>query len=83
MVNNFKGRSSRLLRCDMPDIKEKYWGKAGLWSKSYFAGSVGGAPLEIVKQYIQNQATPEDPLSHLLKEVVLRSWFDKEQHKKE
>jgi len=59
IVNNLKGRSSRLLRRDMPDIKQKYWGKAGLWSRSYFAGSVGGAPLEIVKQYIQNQATPE------------------------
>jgi len=59
IVNNLKGRSSRLLRRDMPDIKEKYWGKARLWSRSYFAGSVGGAPLEIVKQYIQNQATPE------------------------
>jgi len=41
-----KGRSSRLLRRDIPDIKEKYWGKAGLWHRSYFAGSVGGTPLE-------------------------------------
>jgi len=49
IVNNLKGRSSRLLRRDIPDIKEKYWGKAGLWSRSYFTGSVGGALLEIVK----------------------------------
>ena len=59
IVNNLKGRSSRLLRRDMPDVKQRYRGKAGLWHRSYFAGSVGGAPLEIVKQYIQNQATPE------------------------
>ena len=59
IVNNLKGRSSRLLRRDMPDIKQKHWGTAGLWSRSYFAGSVGGAPLEIVKRYIQNQATPK------------------------
>ena len=52
IVNNLKGRSSRLLRRDMPDIKERYYGKAGLWHRSYFAGSVGGAPLEIVKRYI-------------------------------
>ena len=39
----------------MPDIK----GKAGLWHRSYFAGSVGGAPLEIVKQYIEQQKTPD------------------------
>lgn len=59
IVNNLKGRSSRLLRRDMPDIKERYWGKAGLWHRSYFAGSVGGAPLEIVKQYIEQQKTPD------------------------
>jgi putative transposase len=59
IVNNLKGRSSRLLRRDMPDIKESYWGKAGLWHRSYFAGSVGGAPLEIVKQYIEQQKTPD------------------------
>ena len=55
IVNNLKGRSSRLIRRDMPDIKKRYWGKAALWHRSYFAGSVGGAPLEIVKQYIQQQ----------------------------
>ncbi len=59
IVNNLKGRSSRLLRRDMPDIKERYWGKEGLWHRSYFAGSVGGAPLEIVKQYIEQQKTPD------------------------
>ena len=58
IVNNLKGRSSRLIRRDMPDIKKRYWGNAGLWHRSYFAGSVGGAPLEIVKQYIEQQATP-------------------------
>ncbi|OOQ06826.1 transposase, partial [Helicobacter pylori] len=29
-----------------------------LWSPSYFAGSCGGAPLEMIKQYIQDQETP-------------------------
>ncbi|RPF64436.1 transposase, partial [Helicobacter pylori] len=33
------------------------WGKH-LWSPSYFAGSCGGAPLEMIKQYIQDQETP-------------------------
>jgi len=55
IVNNLKGRSSRLIRRDMPDIKERYFGK----HRSYFAGSVGGAPLEIVKQYIEQQRTPD------------------------
>ncbi|MFD4762632.1 transposase, partial [Streptomyces sp. NPDC058439] len=29
-----------------------------LWSGSYFAGSVGGAPLSIVRQYIEQQNRP-------------------------
>ena len=58
IVNNLKGRSSRLIRRDMPDIK----GKVGLWHRSYFAGSVGGAPLEIIKQYVENQQTSERPI---------------------
>ena len=59
IVNNLKGRSSRLLRRDMPDVKKRYWiDGSALWHRSYFAGSVGGAPLEIVKQYIQQQDTP-------------------------
>lgn len=47
------GISSRL-RNEFLDLREAY-GKAVLWSRSYFAGSCGGAPLEVVKQYIQNQ----------------------------
>jgi len=58
IVNNLKGRSSRLIRRDIPDIKERYCGKAGLWHRSYFAGSVGGGSLEIVEQYIEQQKTP-------------------------
>ena len=59
IVNNLKGRSSRLLRRDMHDVKKRYWGDgSALWHRSYFAWSVGGAPLEIVKQYIQQQDTP-------------------------
>jgi putative transposase len=34
-----------------------HWGNR-LWSPSYFAASCGGAPLEIVKQYIANQKPP-------------------------
>ena len=58
IVNNLKGKSSRMLRQDMPDVKKWYHNKPVLWHRSYFAGSVGGAPLEIVKQYIEQQKTP-------------------------
>jgi putative transposase len=57
LVNSIKGASSRVLRGEMPSVARHYW-QGGLWSPSYFAASCGGAPLEIVRQYIQNQERP-------------------------
>ena len=57
LVNSLKGVSSRLIRKQHPELKKSYW-KGGLWSPSYFASSCGGAPLSIVKQYIQQQTRP-------------------------
>jgi putative transposase len=55
LVNSLKGVSSRLLRSkNYPEITEKLWG-GHLWSPSYFAASCGGAPLEIIKRYIEDQ----------------------------
>lgn len=57
LVNSLKGVSSRLLRKERPDIEKRYW-KGALWSPSYFAASCGGAPISIVRQYIEQQQTP-------------------------
>jgi len=58
LVNSLKGVSSRLLRKENhPTIQKAFW-KGVLWSPSYFAGSCGGAPISIIKQYIENQNTP-------------------------
>lgn len=59
LVNSLKGVSSRLLRRDRPDIAERYYYKGVLWSSSYFAASCCGAPLSIIKQYIEQQETPD------------------------
>ena len=58
LVNSLKGVSSRLLRKQHPELARRYW-KGVLWSPSYFAGSCGGAPIEIVRQYIEQQQTPD------------------------
>src|SRR3990167_6721849 len=58
LVNSLKGVSSRLLRKHLPAISKHYW-KNVLWSPSYFAASCGGAPIHIIKQYIQRQETPD------------------------
>ena len=57
LVNSLKGVSSRLLRKERPDLRKRYW-KNMLWSPSYFASSCGGAPIGIIKQYIEQQETP-------------------------
>jgi len=58
LVNSLKGVSSRMLRKkNYPSIRKKLWGNA-LWSPSYFAGSCGGAPIGIIRQYIEQQKTP-------------------------
>ncbi len=57
LVNSLKGVSSRMLRKQRPDIRRRYW-KGTLWSPSYFAASCGGAPISIVRQYIEQQQTP-------------------------
>ena len=52
LVRSIKGRSSRLLRQEYPWLKSRL---PTLWTNSYFVSTVGGAPLEIIKQYIENQ----------------------------
>jgi putative transposase len=58
LVNNLKGVSSRRLRHEFPDLVKHYWRAQRLWSGSYFAGSVGGAPISVLRQYIEQQNRP-------------------------
>ena len=58
LVNSLKGVSSRQLAKKYGRL-HRFFYKGVLWSPSYFAGSVGGAPIEILKEYIQNQQRPE------------------------
>jgi putative transposase len=58
LVNSLKGVSSRLIRrMRFAEIENILCGNH-LWSPSYFAGSCGGAPIEIIRQYIEQQQTP-------------------------
>jgi putative transposase len=58
LVNSLKGVSSRMIRQkNYPNIRKKLWG-AALGSPSYFAGSCGGAPIAVIRQYIEQQQTP-------------------------
>ena len=48
---------SLTMRSERPDLNKRYW-KGVLWSPSYFAASCGGAPINILKAYIEQQKTP-------------------------
>ena len=52
LVRSIKSRSSRLLRQEFPRLKSRL---PTLWTNAYFVSTVGGAPLEVIKQYIENQ----------------------------
>jgi putative transposase len=60
LVNALKGTSSRLLRKERPDIARRYFDGV-LWSPSYFAASTGGAPLEVVRRYVEQQRASASP----------------------
>jgi putative transposase len=58
LVNSLKLVSARLLRKrDFPEVRRKLWGNH-FWTPSYYAGSCGGASLQTVKRYIQDQRRP-------------------------
>ena len=60
LVNALKGTSSRLLRKERPDIARRYFDGV-LWSASYFAASIGGAPFDVVRRYVEQQRASASP----------------------
>lgn len=53
-INAYKSASSRLLKKEFPTIRQKLW-KEMFWSRSFCLLSSGGAPIEVIHQYIENQ----------------------------
>lgn len=56
MMQYLKGRSSRLLQDEFPELKKKYWGQH-LCARGYFCATVGTVTDEIIRNYIANQFT--------------------------
>ncbi|MCA1788180.1 MAG: IS200/IS605 family transposase, partial [Desulfobacteraceae bacterium] len=52
LIKKMKGVSSRLLRKEFSVLRTRL---PSLWTNSYFVSTVGGAPLEVIKQYIEQQ----------------------------
>ena len=58
LVNSLKGVSSRRMRTEFPELDRHYYRANKLWYGSYFAGSVGGAPITALRRYIEDQNCP-------------------------
>lgn len=55
-VKQIKGKTSFVLRNEFKHLTTKF---PTLWTNSYFVSTVGGAPLEAIKQYVDNQQTSQ------------------------
>ncbi len=53
-INAYKSASSRLLKKEYPEIRAKLWREA-FWSQSYCLMTAGGAPIEVIRKYIESQ----------------------------
>jgi putative transposase len=59
LVQYIKGRSSRRLQEEFPELRKRYWGQH-LWARGYFCATVGVVNEETIKAYIENQRWDED-----------------------
>lgn len=54
-INAYKSASSRLIKKDFPEVRRKLW-KEMFWSRSYCLLTTGGAPIEIIRKYMESQS---------------------------
>ena len=53
-INAYKSASSRLIKKECQEVRQKLW-KEMFWSQSFCLLSAGGAPIEVIRQYIETQ----------------------------
>ncbi len=58
-INSLKTVTSRLTRKEFPEELHKHYWKPVLWTRAYCLITAGGAPLDILKEYIRNQDKPK------------------------
>lgn len=58
LVNTLKSVTGREMKLWFPQLNQVAWRKNTLWSSGYFACSIGGAPIEVLRQYIEQQDRP-------------------------
>lgn len=63
-INAYKSASSRVLKKEFPSIRKQLW-KDMFWSRSFCLLSSGGAPIEVIQQYIKEQGLKDDKTKSL------------------
>jgi putative transposase len=58
-INAYKSASSRLLKKEYPEIRQRLW-KEAFWSQSYCLLTAGGAPIEVIRRYIESQGKKDE-----------------------
>ncbi len=59
LVQSVKGRSSRRIQDEFPEIKKRYWGQYQ-WARGYFCATVGAVDEKTIQEYIENQKWGDD-----------------------
>ena len=57
-VNAYKSASSRLLKKEYPQIRERLW-KEAFWSQSFCLLTAGGVPIDVIRSYISWESIPQ------------------------
>ena len=68
LVQYIKGRSSRKLQDEFPELRKRYWGQH-LWARGYFCATVGAVSEKTIREYIENQKWDEDDQGFKITEV--------------
>lgn len=59
LINSAKSCTSRIIRKEHPELEQVLW-SGHFWSESYCLITTGGAPVEVIRQYIENQGKKDE-----------------------
>jgi len=59
LMKNLKGRTSRILQMEFPELKKRYWGQH-FWAIGYGAWSTGNITEKLVQQYLEHHRNPSN-----------------------
>jgi putative transposase len=74
IVQYLKGRSSRLIQDEFPELKKRHWGQH-LWARGYFCATVGRATQDMTGEYIEHQFEHEDKKNYKIEDDASKDEF--------